>query len=212
MAAFPRIQPPSAPSSPARDPSSPLREAEPLSQRWSRVVKDEVRELRPRLVAMNALLATLPDYTFCRVRTSVIKAAGFDIGRGSTFFGAPRISGDGEIYGRLKIGHDTAINVGLVLDLGAEITIGNQVSIGHDVMILTTSHKMGPASHRSGAHDLRPVSIGDGSWICSRATILAGVKVGAGSVVSAGAVVNKDVPPNSVVAGSPAKVIVPKLR
>jgi acetyltransferase-like isoleucine patch superfamily enzyme len=102
--------------------------------------------------------------------------------------------------------------VGLTLDLGAEIFIGDRVYIGHEVMILTSSHKLGPSFHRAGIDNLLPVRIGDGAWICARATLLPGVTVGAGAVVSAGAVVNKDVPPNSIVSGSPARVIVPKLR
>jgi maltose O-acetyltransferase len=79
-------------------------------------------------------------------------------------------------------------------------------------MILTTSHKLGPSAHRAGKHDLLPVEIGDGAWIGARATILPGVTIGRGAVVSAGSVVNKNVPPNSIVAGTPARVVVPKMK
>jgi maltose O-acetyltransferase len=79
-------------------------------------------------------------------------------------------------------------------------------------MILTTSHKLGPSSHRAGPHDLLPVKIGDGAWIGARATILPGVTVGEGAVISAGSVVNKNVPANSIVAGAPARVVVPKMK
>jgi acetyltransferase-like isoleucine patch superfamily enzyme len=55
--------------------------------------------------------------------------------------------------------------------------------------------------------DIRPVVIEDGVWIAARAIILKGVTIGRGSVVGAGAVVTADVPPRTVVAGNPAKVI-----
>jgi maltose O-acetyltransferase len=189
--------------------------ASPANRRVGGAVKaalDELRGLKPRLLAMNLALSVLPDYTLVRVRSGILRLAGFEIGFGSTLFGVPKISGDGAVYERLRIGRECAINTGFVADLGAEITIGDHVYIGHDVMILTTSHRLGPAWHRAGAHHLAPVTIGSGTWICARATILPGVKVGEGAVISAGAVVNKDVPPNSIVAGTPARVVVPKLR
>ncbi|MBX9853873.1 MAG: hypothetical protein K2X86_19190 [Cytophagaceae bacterium] len=52
-----------------------------------------------------------------------------------------------------------------------------------------------------------PLIIEDGVWVASKATILRGVKIGEGAVIAAGAVVTKDVPPYTVVAGVPAKVI-----
>lgn len=206
---------PSLPRTSPKDVSSDPTPATPKASGISRFVniaREELRGVRPRMLVVNAALATLPNYALGRVRTRILRLAGFEIGHGSSLFGAPHISGEGDIYGRLSIGKQCAINVGFSVDLGADITIGDNVSIGHDVMILTTSHKLGPASHRAGLHHLRPVRIGDGAWICARATILPGVTVGAGAVVSAGSVVNKDVPPNSIVAGSPARVVVPTLR
>ncbi len=53
----------------------------------------------------------------------------------------------------------------------------------------------------------RPIAIDDYAWIGSRATILAGVTIGRGAVVMAGAVVSRDVPPYAVVGGVPAQVV-----
>ena len=53
----------------------------------------------------------------------------------------------------------------------------------------------------------KPVIIGDGCWICARTILLPGVLIGEGCIVAAGAVVTKDVPDNSLVAGVPAKLI-----
>lgn len=66
------------------------------------------------------------------------------------------------------------------------------------------------ANYPDGYHDLEyssPITIKDGCWICSSATICGGVTIGENSIVAAGSVVLRDVPPNSIVAGVPAKVI-----
>lgn len=207
MAAVPTPSPPEEATPSFRAP-----DGGPARGRVGQTLRDELRGVRPRLLAMNAALAVLPDFAFCRARTRILRLAGFDIGTGTALMGAPKICSGGEVYSRLHIGDHCAINVGLTLDLGAEISMGDHVYIGHEVMILTSSHKLGTSAHRAGRDDLLPVKIGNGAWICARATVLPGVTVGAGAVVSAGAVVNKDVPPNSIVSGTPARVIVPKLR
>ena len=51
------------------------------------------------------------------------------------------------------------------------------------------------------------ISIGSGCWVGTNATIIGNVKVGTNSIIGAGALVNKDIPPNSIVAGTPAKII-----
>jgi maltose O-acetyltransferase len=52
-----------------------------------------------------------------------------------------------------------------------------------------------------------PVTIGDDVWIGARAILLPGITINSGSIVGAGAVVTKDVPPGSIVAGNPARVV-----
>ena len=67
-----------------------------------------------------------------------------------------------------------------------------------------------PQQYPDGFHDLeyaKPIRIGSGSWICSSATICGGVTIGKNCIVAAGAVVNRDVPDNCIVAGVPAKVL-----
>ena len=66
------------------------------------------------------------------------------------------------------------------------------------------------AEYPDGTHDLEysePITIKDGCWICSGATVCGGVTIGENSIVAAGAVVTRDVPPNSIAAGVPARVI-----
>ena len=90
------------------------------------------------------------------------------------------------------------------LDIGG-ITIEDDVMIGPKVSLITESHPINPAERK--ALMVKPVVIKRNAWIGAGAIIMPGVTVGENSVVAAGAVVSKDVPPNTVVAGVPAKVI-----
>ena len=111
-------------------------------------------------------------------------------------------------YGKhTKIGKNVFINFDCIfLDLGG-ITIENNVLIAPKVSLLSEGHPVSPGNR----HALVPghIHIKQNAWIGAGATILPGVTVGENAVVAAGAVVNKDVPANSVVAGVPAKIITP---
>jgi acetyltransferase-like isoleucine patch superfamily enzyme len=78
--------------------------------------------------------------------------------------------------------------------------------IGSSVNIITSGHPLEPAE-RCAYVEAKPIVIESNVWIATAATILGGVTVGKNSVARAGAVVTKDVPPNSFVVGVPAKVI-----
>ncbi len=104
-----------------------------------------------------------------------------------------------------RIGKNVFINHACsFLDIGG-ITIEDEVLIGPKVNLITESHPLNPAGRKSLL--VKPIVIKRNAWIGAGATILPGVTVGENSVVAAGAVVNKDVPANTVVAGVPAKVI-----
>lgn len=90
------------------------------------------------------------------------------------------------------------------LDLGT-ISIGDDVLIGPKVNIITEGHPLNPSERK--ALTAKAVVIKRNAWIGAGATILPGVTVGENAVVTAGAVVNKDVPDNVVVAGVPAKIV-----
>ena len=106
--------------------------------------------------------------------------------------------------GKLIMGQGAA-NVGLTIMCAKEVTIGNGVRIGRNVAVRDWNgpHVIINSHYRNHA----PVHIGDHVWLCSGCTIMPGVTVGEGSVVAANATVTKDVPPHSLVGGSPAKVI-----
>lgn len=95
----------------------------------------------------------------------------------------------------------------LLADWGAAITIGRDVFIGAEAMLWTGTHEIGPPAKRCGPGLAHPIVIGDGCWLGARVTVLGGVEIGAGSVIAAGALVNKSVPPNELWGGVPARFI-----
>ena len=106
--------------------------------------------------------------------------------------------------GRLTIGQGAA-NVNLTIMCAKEVTIGNGVRIGRNVSIRDWNgpHVIVNGTYRNHA----PVHIEDHVWLCTGCAIMPGVTVGTGAVVGANAVVTKDVPPHSLVVGTPAKVV-----
>lgn len=109
----------------------------------------------------------------------------------------------------ITIGKNTAINRFCYLDGRGPLYIGNNVNLSHYTIIHTLTHLTNsPYFHAQQ----RPVAIMDHAWIGARAIILPGVTVGEGAVVSAGSVVNKDVPPYSIVVGNPARVVGERTR
>ncbi|OPY61571.1 MAG: Galactoside O-acetyltransferase [Syntrophorhabdaceae bacterium PtaU1.Bin034] len=100
--------------------------------------------------------------------------------------------------------------IGMNAHLSGQITIGNNVMMGQDVMILAHNHEFSRTDIPmcvQGMQPERPVTIGNDVWIGARVIILAGVEVGDGAILGAGAVVAGDVPPWAVVVGNPARII-----
>jgi acetyltransferase-like isoleucine patch superfamily enzyme len=107
---------------------------------------------------------------------------------------------------RIRVGHKVFINqCCTIYDMGG-VDIGDLVMIGPNVSIITVGHAMEPSQRRKFI-EAKPIVIQSNVWIATGATILGGVTVGENSVVGAGAVVTKDVPPGTFVAGVPARVI-----
>jgi len=111
----------------------------------------------------------------------------------------------------ISIGNNVWISKNVALYASRGITIGNDVIIAKDVSIISGDHdfaKRNANINRQGMKRAgRPILIGDDVWIGEKAIILKEVDVGRGSVIGAGAVVTKDIPEYSVVAGNPAVVI-----
>lgn len=174
----------------------------------SRIAREEFEGLHVKLLLARILMWPLPSMVGGRLRGLVLRAAGFRIGHGTIFAGMPELLGGRELSHNLEIHEICWVNIGCVFDLNAPITIGSRVAIGHQVLLLTSTHEIGlPAQRATPLIKARPIVIHDGAWLGARCTILPGVTVGAGAVVAAGAVVTRDVPPNSMVAGVPARIV-----
>ena len=105
----------------------------------------------------------------------------------------------------IHIGDNVFINSGCKMQDQGGIYIGNDVLIGHNACLLTLNHDFDP-DNRADMHP-EPIYIEDKSWLGSNVTVLPGVRIGEGAIVAAGAVVTKDVAPNTIVGGVPAKFI-----
>jgi maltose O-acetyltransferase len=149
----------------------------------------------------------LPQFYFSGTRTALLRALGIRIGKGSRVSGPIDVSGSGDVTRLLRIGDNTLVWAPLHIDLGAEVHIGEGVRLGQHVMLLTFDHDIGPSEHRCGRPVAAPIRIGDGVRIGSRVTVLAGVSIGNGAVVGAGAVVTRDVSPYTMMDGVPARSV-----
>lgn len=105
----------------------------------------------------------------------------------------------------LHFGKRVFVNSGCKFQDQGGITIGDDVLVGHNCVIATLNHEPNP--DRRADMIPAPVNIGNKVWIGANVTILPGVSIGEGAIIAAGAVVNKDVPPRTVVGGVPAKVL-----
>jgi maltose O-acetyltransferase len=108
---------------------------------------------------------------------------------------------------RVSIGTGSYVNAGCWFEGSGEIVIGDNCLLGPEVLLLTSTHRLDPDGSIDRLPEFHSVTIGDGAWIGARATIMPGVKVGAGAVIAAGATVTKDCDPGVVYGGVPAKRI-----
>ena len=112
------------------------------------------------------------------------------------------------VYGQnIHIGDHVFLNVlCTILDCN-EVRIGSHVMIGPLVQLYTAAHDLQAEARNQGWEVAKPIVIEDNVWLGGGAIVLPGVRIGRNAVVGAGAVVTRDVRPNAVVAGNPARVI-----
>ena len=157
-----------------------------------------------------AIYVTLRYKLFLYTYLNIMKMANVSVGKGVFIHWGSTIRRD------TTIGDYTQINGPIFIRADAGVNIGKYCAFGSNVAIISTEHlmthaniqyKLQDTSGFSSLDNSRPVVVGNNVWIGDRATILSGVNVGDGAVIGACSVVTKDIPPFSVVAGVPARVI-----
>lgn len=170
----------------------PLRKDDPEYARFGEVVNRTIR----LCVEMNA---TATDVDQVRNRLSAI--IGTEVDESTTVF-PPFYTNFGRF---ISLGKNVFINHNCsFLDIGG-ITIEDDVQIGPSVNLTSENHPLDPTDRKTVLP--KQITIKRNAWVGAGATILPGVTVGENAIVAAGAVVSRDVPPNTVVAGVPAKVV-----
>ena len=113
----------------------------------------------------------------------------------------------------IKLGNNSGI--GKNCGIGPQTIIGDNVMTAPEVIIYTKNHKIDRIDIpmcKQGFDEIKPVIIEDDVWLGRRVMIMPGVTIGKGSVIGAGAVVAKNIPPYSIAVGNPAKVIKSRLN
>jgi maltose O-acetyltransferase len=113
-------------------------------------------------------------------------------------------------YGsQITLGHDVFVNYNCVFLDCSEITIGAQTQIGPAVQLYTATHPLDAATRVAGPELARPIRIGARVWIGGGAIVLPGVTIGDDTIIGAGSVVTKSVPPRMIAAGNPCRILRP---
>ena len=167
----------------------------------------ESRELYGRIqraIGMTERLNRIPfaDREAIQAAWSELTGAAVD----PTFSLIPPVYSDHGV--NIRVGERVFINQGcMLMDIGG-IDIGDDVMLGPAVRLITSGHPLDPGLRRKQIV-AAPISIERNAWLGAGATVLQGVTVGEDAVVAAGAVVTRDVPPATLVAGVPARVVKP---
>lgn len=165
------------------------------------IIKKILRRIMTILLEIEVFVLHLagfvPSHSF---RKLLYRLGGVRIGWGSSIHMGARFYNPWNI----RIGKDTIVGEGTVLDGRAKLVIGNHVDIATEVMIYNGEHDVNDPSFKA---NFAPVIIEDYVFIGPRVIVLPGVTVKKGAVIGAGAVVTKDVSEFKIVGGVPAKEI-----
>ncbi len=149
-----------------------------------------------------SMLAAIPGEIGCGLRNALY---GYRAGQGC------RVLRNVTIYfpERLKLGRNVGVSPQSQFNAAGGIEIGDDTLIGPGCTFWSVNHRFQDRSVpiRLQGYDAQPILVGRDCWIAARAIVLPGVTIGDGSVVAAGAVVNRTCEPGSILAGVPAKVI-----
>jgi acetyltransferase-like isoleucine patch superfamily enzyme len=158
-----------------------------------------------RIYFINFIFKFLPPTRLFRIKCNLLRWAGGEVSLTARIVSSVRIY----TTGRVVIGDDTWLGHEVMMTGGdGLIEIGSKCDVGPRVVFASGTHEIDALSDRvAGLGYSMPIKVSDGVWIGVGAIILGGVTIGRSAVVAAGAVVNKDVPPFSLVAGVPARIV-----
>jgi maltose O-acetyltransferase len=111
-------------------------------------------------------------------------------------------------YGtNMQVGEKVFFNFNCVVLDVAQVRIGDRTLFGPNVQVYTATHPIDYLERASGLEFAKPITIGDDVWIGGSVVICPGISIGNRSVIGAGSVVTKDIPPDVFAAGNPCKII-----
>jgi acetyltransferase-like isoleucine patch superfamily enzyme len=171
----------------------------------------------PRILPAAVSIGSGTRLAGAQLRVEDANGCALNIGAESNIEGALIFEKSGA---QINVGARTHIGGGALIDAACRIEIGDDVLVGFDVLLMDhDSHSLRFAIRRNDVRgmiedtknwtDVRmsPIDIHNKAWIGARAIILRGVTIGEGSIVAAGSVVTKSIPPWSIAAGNPARVV-----
>lgn len=147
---------------------------------------------------------SLPGAEGIIIRRLVYRSLCKSLGKSSLIYAGVYLT---HTYG-LEIGKNFSINSGALVDARGGIKIGDYVMVGPQTVIVSSRHQFGDANvpMTSLDHIMQPVVIEDDVWIGALTFIKGGIRIGRGSIISAGASVVDDISEYSIVSGVPAKI------
>ena len=164
--------------------------------------KELMKEQGALIARVNEYNATSPAET--EKRAALIKEMFAEAGEGCYIEPPFHANWGGK---HVRLGNYVYANFNLTLVDDGNIDIGDNVMFAPNVIVITATHPVLPALREKGLQFNVDVKICNNVWIGAGAIIMPGITVGENSVVGAGSVVTKDVPPNTVVVGNPARVL-----
>ncbi len=172
---------------------------------WIKTKSPESRALFERVKVATRLSSALSAYGLeeeAEIRAAFEELIGKPVGE--SFRLIPPFYADHGL--NITVGRGVFIGYECMFTGHAPIDIADEVMLANKVNLVTGGHPVDPRQRRAYLTG-EPIAIEANVWIATAATILPGVRIGAGSVVAAGAVVTRDVPPATLVAGVPAAVV-----
>lgn len=161
------------------------------------------RRRHPGVQVDGTLRLRLPEYIHCGEKSAIGEGSRlycWDSYRGTKLADSPRIT----------IGSGVRATRNLTIQCARSVTIGDNVLIASDVFIVDYNHGMSPLtpSYLDNPLELSEgVTIEEGAWIGNNVVILPNVTIGKKSIIGAGSVVTKPIPPFCIAAGNPARII-----